>query len=225
MLIILSRWIQAVTNSGQTNLLSSPLPPSFICLHLDLTGPLTRVDPDLTPTLVLPYMLPVGLSQLYMYQHIFQLSSQPQFCHVCCLSACPTLHASTIFPIIWPTLVLTCVSSVGLSQLYRHQQIFYSSSQPQFCHICYLLAYPSFTCINNISNHPADPSFAMCFICRPVPILQASTNFPVGRPTPVLQYYWSSACPRFTGLNQFSHPPANPSFAMFVTCWLVPLLH
>jgi len=37
-----------VTNSSWTNLLSSPLPSSFICLHPDLTRPPTRVDPDLT---------------------------------------------------------------------------------------------------------------------------------------------------------------------------------
>jgi len=49
-LIVLSRWIQALTNSGQTNLLSSPLPLSFVHLHPDLTGPPTRVDLDLTDT-------------------------------------------------------------------------------------------------------------------------------------------------------------------------------
>ena len=37
-----------VTNSSQTNLLFSPLPLSFVRLRLDLTGPPTRVDPDLT---------------------------------------------------------------------------------------------------------------------------------------------------------------------------------
>jgi len=168
------------------------------------------------PTPVLPYVSPVSLSQLYMYQQIFYSSGQPQFCHICYLSACPSFtcinkfsthqadpssamsvscwpvppsQASTHFPIIWPAPVLPCMLPVGLSH---------------------------FTCINNISNHPADPSFAMCFICQPVPILQASTNFPVGQPTPVLQYYWSSACPSFTGLIQFSHPPADPSLAMLL---------
>ena len=39
-----------LTNSSQTNLLSSPLPLSLVHLHLDLTGPPTRVDLDLTDT-------------------------------------------------------------------------------------------------------------------------------------------------------------------------------
>jgi len=39
-----------VTNSGRTNLLSSPLLSSFVRLHPDLTGPPTGVDPDLTTT-------------------------------------------------------------------------------------------------------------------------------------------------------------------------------
>jgi len=47
-LIVLSCWIQAVTNSSRTNSLSSPLPLSFVHFRLDLTGPPTRVDPDLT---------------------------------------------------------------------------------------------------------------------------------------------------------------------------------
>ena len=47
-LVVLSCWIQAVTNSGWTNLLSSPLPLSFVHLRLDLTGPPTGVDLDLT---------------------------------------------------------------------------------------------------------------------------------------------------------------------------------
>jgi len=49
MLVILSRWIHAVTNSGRTNLLSSPLLSSSVRLCPDLTGPPTGVDPDLTP--------------------------------------------------------------------------------------------------------------------------------------------------------------------------------
>ena len=47
-LVVLSRWIQAVTNSGWTNPLSSPLLSSFVRFHPDLTGPPTGVDPDLT---------------------------------------------------------------------------------------------------------------------------------------------------------------------------------
>ena len=39
-----------VTNSGRTNLLSSPLLSSFIRLHPDLTRPPTGVDLDLTAT-------------------------------------------------------------------------------------------------------------------------------------------------------------------------------
>jgi len=112
-------------------------------------------------TLVLPCLSPAGLSQLYMHQHIFYSSGRPQFCHICYLSACPSFTCINTFSNHPADLILPCLSPVGLSQLSMHQQIFYSSGQPQFCHICYLSACPSFTCINKFSTHPADPSFAI----------------------------------------------------------------
>jgi len=121
----------------------------------------------------------------------------------------PALQASTNFLIIWLTLVLPCVSSVGLSQLYKHQQIFYSPGQPQICHICYLSACPSFTCINKFSTHLADPSFAMSVSCQPVPALQASTNFLIIRPTLFCHVSHWLACPSFTGINKFSTHPVS----------------
>jgi len=57
MLIVLNCWIQAVTNSGRTNLLSSPLPSSFVCLCLNLTGPPTGVGLDLTLSFISPSIL------------------------------------------------------------------------------------------------------------------------------------------------------------------------
>ena len=159
-----------------------------------------------------------------MHQQIFYSSGRPQFCHICYLLACPSFTCINTFSNHLANLVLPCLSPVGLSQLYMHQPIFYSSGRPQFYHICYLSACPSFTCINNISNHLADPSFAMCFIRRPVPALQASTHFPIIQPAPVLPCMLPVGLSHFTCINNISNHPADPSFAMCFICQPVPIL-
>jgi len=140
---------------------------------------------------------------------------------------------------------------VGLFQLYGHQQIFSSSGRPQLCNVCWFSACPSFTAINTLSHHPADPSYAKCVGCRPVLALQPTPNFLIIWPTSALQYMlfvglsqlyshqyifssfsrpqlcnmcWLSACPSFTAINKFSHHPADPSFAIYVGCQ-PPVLH
>jgi len=109
-----------------------PADPSFAMCFICQPVPALQASTNfllIWPTLVLPCLSPVGLSQLYMHQQIFYSSGQPQVCHISCWPV-PVLHVSTNFLLIWPTLVLSCVSPVSLSHLYMHQQIFYSSSQP-----------------------------------------------------------------------------------------------
>jgi len=168
-------------------------------------------------------MLVVGLSQLYSHQYTFSSSGRPQLCNMCWLSACPSLTANPKFshhpadlsfaiyvvcrpvPALQPpihflfvqsTPVVQYVLAVGLSQLYSHQQIFSSSGRPQLCKICWLSACPSFTAINTLSHHPANPSFAIYVVdCRPVPASQPSIHFLTIQPPQVCHVYCLSACP------------------------------
>jgi len=99
----------------------------------------------------------------------------------------PALQPPIHFLFVQSTPVVQYVLAVGLSQLYGHQQIFSSSGRPQLCKICWLSACPSFTAINTLSHHLADPSFAIYVVCRPVPALRPSTNFLIIWLTPALQ--------------------------------------
>jgi len=87
----------------------------------------------------------------------------------------PSIHFLIIQPtpnflIIQPTSALQYMLFVGLSQLYSHQYIFSSFSQPQLCNMCWMSACPSFTAINKFSHHLANPSFAIYVGCQP-PVL------------------------------------------------------
>jgi len=115
----------------------------------------------------------------------------------------PALQPSTNFLIFWPTPALQYMLVVGLSQLYSHQYTFLSSGQPQLCNMCWLSACPSFTANPKFSHHPADLSFAIYVVCRPVPALRAWIHSLIIRLTPVFLYCWLSACPTFTGMNSF----------------------
>jgi len=146
------------------------------------------------------------------HQQISHDLAGPSFAIYVAFRPIPDGHQAQIhFLFVWPTPVLQYMLVVGLFQVYSHQQIFSSSGRPQLCNICWLSACPSFTAINTLSHHAADPSYAICVGCWPVLTLRPTSNFLIIRLTSALQYML------FVSLSQLWH-----LITLYPIVWLRP---